>query len=569
MFSRYFQSELTYLRELGKAFAERHPGFAGLFAERGGDPDVTRLLEGFAFLSARIRERIDDALPEVIESVAEMTIPQAIRSTPSTSIVEFDLVGGAKRSFVALPAGTLVGSRPASGTQCVFSTTVPIEVAPLTLHNARLDLANPEAPTLSFRLEKASDQAPRGNKLRFFLAGPYGQSSTILLWLSRFLTRATINGRPVNVRPSGFDPSFGLLPWPEVAPAGLREVHEFFTLPAKFLFFDIEGVGASFSEPGDLEVVFEFDDPPNLPERFDPGCLKLNCGPVVNLFEVDGDPVTLELGKQEHLLRAAGFAPDDIEVYEVMSAFGIRRSDQRRRDFRPYYHLSHLGGGSEDGYYVLRRNHSPLDDGVDTYLLQANPPGRALEAGEEVLSLRLKCTNRRRTEGLHIGDICEPTRATPTSVSFSNVTEVSRPVACQPGAETHWQTVAHLSANLMSIADVTPLRALLRAYNSHARGGDVQLGKANQRRIDAIVSVKSEVAHIVVGDASAPCLEVGLTLDESGFVSVGDAFLFASALEDLFVTESPINTYCQLAVELHPSKRVLKWKPRSGTQKPF
>ena len=58
MFSKFYQGELAFLRSMGKAFAQANPTTAGMLAERGGDPDVERLLEGFAFLAARVRERI-------------------------------------------------------------------------------------------------------------------------------------------------------------------------------------------------------------------------------------------------------------------------------------------------------------------------------------------------------------------------------------------------------------------------------------------------------------------------------------------------------------------------------
>ena len=63
MFNKYFQDELTYLRDLGKEFASAYPGIGPMLAERGGDPDVERLLEGVAFLTGKIRQKIDDELP--------------------------------------------------------------------------------------------------------------------------------------------------------------------------------------------------------------------------------------------------------------------------------------------------------------------------------------------------------------------------------------------------------------------------------------------------------------------------------------------------------------------------
>src|SRR5512140_2711483 len=98
MFSKHYQSELQFLRGMGKEFAAAYPSVAGLLAERGGDPDVERLLEGFAFLAARIRERLDDAVPELVHQLAEILVPQLVRPIPSATVVEFLPLAGALRT---------------------------------------------------------------------------------------------------------------------------------------------------------------------------------------------------------------------------------------------------------------------------------------------------------------------------------------------------------------------------------------------------------------------------------------------------------------------------------------
>src|SRR5512141_2881929 len=98
MFSKYYQSELAFLRGMGKEFAAAHPNLAGLLAERGGDPDVERLLEGFAFLAARIRERLDDAVPEVIHDLTEVLLPHYLRPVPACSVLEILPNPGALRA---------------------------------------------------------------------------------------------------------------------------------------------------------------------------------------------------------------------------------------------------------------------------------------------------------------------------------------------------------------------------------------------------------------------------------------------------------------------------------------
>ena len=62
-FNHYYQSELTALRQLGRRFAERSPALAPFLGQTGRDPDVERLLEGFAFLTGRLRQKLDDELP--------------------------------------------------------------------------------------------------------------------------------------------------------------------------------------------------------------------------------------------------------------------------------------------------------------------------------------------------------------------------------------------------------------------------------------------------------------------------------------------------------------------------
>ena len=89
MGAKYYESELQYLREMGREFAQLHPSTAGLLAERGSDPDVERLLEGVAFLTARIRERIDDAVPAVVHGVMQLLLPHYLRPVPATSVVQY------------------------------------------------------------------------------------------------------------------------------------------------------------------------------------------------------------------------------------------------------------------------------------------------------------------------------------------------------------------------------------------------------------------------------------------------------------------------------------------------
>src|SRR5262249_50838854 len=131
VFNKYYQDELTYLRDLGREFATAYPNIAPMLAERG-DPDVERLLEGVAFLTGKIRQKLDDELPEVIHSVASLLFPHYLRQVPSASVVEFTPLPNVVRERLLVARGAEVGSVPVDGVSCRFRTTQDVELVPLT-----------------------------------------------------------------------------------------------------------------------------------------------------------------------------------------------------------------------------------------------------------------------------------------------------------------------------------------------------------------------------------------------------------------------------------------------------
>src|SRR3954452_7594168 len=87
----YYNRELQYLRELGGEFAKQFPKIAGrlgLDAFECADPYVERLLEGFAFLAARVQLKIDSEFPRFSGHLLEMVYPHYLAPTPSMAIVQ-------------------------------------------------------------------------------------------------------------------------------------------------------------------------------------------------------------------------------------------------------------------------------------------------------------------------------------------------------------------------------------------------------------------------------------------------------------------------------------------------
>jgi type VI secretion system protein ImpG len=580
MFSKYYQSELTYLRELGKEFAAANPALAGLFAERGGDPDVERLLEGFAFLASRIRERIDDAVPEVIDAVSQLVVPQLAQPIPACSVVEFLPNYSALRGVHLIDRGTELGSNPIKGTQCKFRTTSPIHLLPLELKRTSLDQTSQNITKLILHFQRRGGTMlwPESGSVRLFLHGPLGLTSTIFLWLMRNLKNVVfmegtreVRLPSARVHPLGLQPDFSLLPWPDYAPDGLRLIQEYFTLSPKLLFVELEGLNDVRSEEvGErFQLVLEFEKPPKLPERVDDDLLKLHCVPVINLFECSADPITRDVRVHEHLVRGGGLNPHHMEIYSVDSVIGLSSQRQTRRLYAPFYHFSHLEEDAADrAFFAVRRTPSPIDNAIDTYLSVTTPSDVEPDFSEEVFSIDLTCTNRALPTELKYGDICKPTPRSPTLAKFSNITEVTRPARPPIGSEAHWRLVSHLALNVNSLTNPRALRGLLHHYNLHI-DSDHQRSRTNELRVNAIRSVTSQPERIVIDRVPMRGFHTHIEVDAEGFVSVGDAFIFGCTLDWLFITEVPLNSYHRLSMSVHPLGVEFEWPATTGTQPVF
>src|SRR2546427_10833989 len=103
----HYNNELRHLREMAGEFAREFPKIAGRLAldkdakEICPDPYVERLLEGFAFLAARVHLKLDAEFPRFTQGLLETVYPDYLCPVPSMAIVKFE----AEEQEAALAAG--------------------------------------------------------------------------------------------------------------------------------------------------------------------------------------------------------------------------------------------------------------------------------------------------------------------------------------------------------------------------------------------------------------------------------------------------------------------------------
>lgn len=138
----YYESELTFLRQVGAEFADKYPKIASrllLESDRCEDPHVERMLEAFALLAARVHLRIDDDFPQITESLLNILYPHYLRPVPSMTVAQFhtDPESGKLTSALKIPKGTVLYSKPVEGVPCKFRTSYDTTLWPFKLSQAQ------------------------------------------------------------------------------------------------------------------------------------------------------------------------------------------------------------------------------------------------------------------------------------------------------------------------------------------------------------------------------------------------------------------------------------------------
>lgn len=575
MFNKYYQDELTYLREIGREFARAYPEAAHFVGESSSDPDVERLLEGFAFLSARIRQKLDDELPEVTHDLVEMFWPHYLRPVPSMTVIQFEPLPQAARELRPFPRGIEVTSVPVDGTPCRFRTAYDVLLSPLAVENATLKTDAPAELRLRLRLpEGVALKKLNLSTLRLHLAGDPAASRGLYLCLNRYLKRvraqaATGGAAPVAldraaVRPAGFGAGESILPYPAASLHGFRLLQEYFSFPAKFLFVDLTGLEglSALGTAAAFDLVFEFSRLPDPMPPVSAANILLNCAPAINLFRHEAEPIHLDHGRTEYPVRPTGSEPAHFEIYTLDRVTGLVKGTGKTQEYRPL--LRFARPPDEDVlFYRQRVDLSVTGEGSQLHLSPVPPevPGALPEI--QTLSIDLTCTNRQLPSRLQIGDVAGLSGAAGTIARARNVTRPTPSVPAPLGGDLHWRMLSHLALNYLSLVDLETLRVVLGLYNFRARV-DRQAEQSLRHLLQGLQKISARPAVRLLEGAPVRGLSVDVEMDESHFGGEGEVYLFGSLLNEIFAQFVTMNAFCRLTVRGVKFGEIHEWPTRIG-----
>lgn len=622
-FLRLYEEELGHIRDLGGEFAAQYPKIAGrLGMSREGceDPFVERMIEGFAFLAARVRAKLDAEYHHFAEALLESAYPQLLGPVPSMTIVEFTPDENLAGRFV-VPRGATLTSHLGGDedTRCEFRTAHEVVLQPLTIpaangasyHTRDLDTLRLPASAgarAAIRIHVHHRQAGKSiasieglDGLTFHLAGNMDAAGRLYEEICAHCTHIVLrpaadgikipqstllarDGEGIRLTPMGFAPEHSLLPADARTFDGYRLLREYATLPQRFMFLRLDGPAferfATGCEADGFEVILLLGrDREELARMVDGRRFRLHATPAINLFHRRADQIRLTESSDRAHVVVDKTRPLAYEVYQVLEVNGMGERLGGRVRFEPFYRHTHEGGAARN-FFTVRRERRKLTHrelrfgarhdyaGSEVYLYLVDADKLLHEAEIDTLAVSALCTNRHIPLSIPVNQHATDffTEAGVPIARTSCLVPPTIPVHSPADGAIAWSLVSQLSLNYLALVDndsgAAALRGILELYSERSREGALDWTKT-------VVGVRSRPIirrHLATGPvAFVRGLEVTLTLDDSRLVG-HSSYTLGSVLARFLARHVSINSFVETVVETTRSGVIGRWDGHTGTK---
>lgn len=539
LFAHYYQTELAYFRELAQEFAQEHPEAAHLVAERDSDPSTERLLQGASLLMARLRFRVEDDFPEVIQSVFEQLWPQYLRPIPAVTLIQMKHRFKGMRESHTIERGTPVQSAPVEVSpsdktleECIFQTCAQVDLHPLEVSSAELSRAHPADLQLKVGFKMtggATFNTAAIHSIRLQLLGDDKAKFTLYHWITHLASKVTVANEAGEalitmpsscIRPTGLSPTESLVPFQTPPWPGFRLMREYFSCPDKFMAVEVGSLERVPTEKLSDAMILIFHLGQLMDVRWspEPGNFGLHCVPAVNVSTEDHHDMTVATDTHQHRLQL----PTGREVFAVKRVGGY---DARTSEWIEYRNLL-VGAlvqaeGLQPCYHVALRSDSI--EGVVVYLNFTDDKGRPMPPFSEKLRVWLTYTNGDLPSRLAVGDVSLPTAKTPDLITARNITPVLRPEPVSLDRDRYWNLLARFAMHPSDLISPAGLESLI-----NMAGGD-----RNRRQAPQILDAQNTLGHRLYRQAVIPLRQIEITLSEETFCCEGHFYFMAKMLSGL------------------------------------
>ncbi len=605
------------MRDMGAEFSQAYPKIASRLGMDGVevvDPYIERLLEGVAFLSARVQLELELQYPKLTSHLLEIIYPHYLAPTPSMMIAAFepDMQNALLEDGYKITRGSELRSVLGDDdqTSCVFRTSDdvimwPIEISEAEYIEGRGELLaagvsreSQAQAAIRIRLHRAGDLPISElslNNLSLFLNGQEGKNWTLHELLCTqvcgLLARSTDRRADWTtelhqgaVVAKGFEAAEALLPTPQRSFDGYRLLQEYFAMPERFHFVELQGISMALarSKGSDVDIYILFDEgDSDVAAGVTPSAFTLNAAPAVNLFKRRCDRVHVTGKDVEQHVVVDRTAPLDYEVHSIRSVSGISADGQPDVRFRTFYSADDLTavGESHSAYFTQSRKMRQRAErerlkgvrtsylGSEIYLSLVDSSQAPYGANVDQLAIEADVTNRDLPLLLPSGS--KDVFYLPDGGPIAHITTPVGPTRPRPTlaqGDTAWRLISHLSLNYLSIAQSSSddsAGALRELVGIYAPEGNRVLKK----QLEGLIGVSTRpIVRRMVDDVLSTAvrgLEITLLFDES-FYEGTNVYLMGAVLEKFFRKYVSINSFTETVLVTQQRGEIKRWRPETG-----
>lgn len=611
----YYLREINYLRDSGAIFAEDFPKIASrlnINKTETTDPHVERLIESFAFLTARIQKRIDNVAFDLTTALLDVLYPHLNKQLPAMTIGQFKInTGGSLPPQEGYPIArhTELFSYSTDDSICRFRTIYPITLFPLVIRDVQIVANNTykfiSVPnTVDFCYNRFKELDPYFLEIQ--LSCIDGQFSDLNLDQLLFylniadkqfkmqLYQAIFSAKsvmycvrgdetiaypmlPFAYRPMGLERDEMVIPPLAYETHAYQLLQEYFHFPEKFMFLLVQHLSylkflqqERFLNTAEIKLLIPLNGATSdWSKNINKHDVLLNCTPLVNLFSVITDPISFDHQKTFYHLIPDAQHDRTMEIYQIDDVFSVNVNDNSEKRLHPYFTFKCDEVDEEITYWWSKTEQTKHKNviGTDTLISLVDSTFKPIDPYQHIIYAKVLCTNRFLAEDLLPNTELQIEAAAPVE-SIRCLQKPNAPQYCLEKGENNAKLIAQLSANYIGfpyMADGDVSEYLKHLLKTHVGSNDKKHIKAMLADIHH-VSV-TQIMKRVGKEAWKGMLNgvrIDIFLNKTEYIH--DWFLLAQILQHYFAMNCQINTFVDLRL-LEDNVEVIRFDGILGEQR--
>jgi type VI secretion system VasI/ImpG family protein len=593
-FLDYYRENLVYIRNLAVEFAAEFPKIAGRLGLREfecEDPYIERLLEGTAFLSARVEKKLDDGYKNLLESALNSISPSTLYPVPSGAVLELNLNynnDNARKGAMLETGAVFDAFIPTINTPCRFSTLEDVFLVPFTVSDTeyitrrlsdfdipdhsgvaglRIKLVSPAGTTISDSVKR----------LMFYINLSDADASCLL----REIMQETIgvyarSGGDSFRRLSSVTFDMPLASGMELlheslknSVYGLRLLQNFLSYPEFFRFFSMKNVEEAFAAASNsVEMLLIFKRRESSLSAIKNGALRLNCVPVLNIFTRRSDRVTLGREFYEFHVTTDKTAPRDYEILNIHRLEFFNEQNETLFFADNFYEEDPFTENTVRNFFSLRRRKTLVNphsmkrssyNGTEVFVA-FSAQDKKLENAYQ-FSAETICTNRDLS--LLISSDTPLVSRSPLVTGASFISRPTRPdySFMERGGDSDFSRISHIIFNLSALFwqnGQFPLEALRTLIGSYRLRSDEEI----EHILEGITALETESKAFRFIKNGAVFFEMGwkvkFMLDETAIAGIG-FYIFGRIIAEILKSFTSINSLLEVHFSTKQSGLVAVW----------